>query len=42
MFQRVNVNGFGISSLYDYMVDQIPVGGDIKDNFTKFLICREG
>jgi len=40
----VNVNGFGASLLWIYLQKNknIEPNGEIKDNFTKFIICTDG
>jgi glutathione peroxidase len=45
MFSKIEVNGEGASPLYDWLKQQQPGdgdGSDIRWNFTKFLIDREG
>jgi len=39
MFANVNVSGFGTSLLWKHLSTK---GGEIKENWTKFLISREG
>lgn len=44
MFSKVDVKGRDAEPLFSYLVKQLPglLGNDIKWNFTKFLISREG
>lgn len=44
MFQKVEVNGDNADPLYKYLKDALPgtLGNEIKWNFTKFLLDRNG
>ncbi|PSV27899.1 MULTISPECIES: glutathione peroxidase [unclassified Photobacterium] len=44
MFSKVDVKGRDAEPVFSYLVKQLPglLGNDIKWNFTKFLISREG
>ncbi|HLP06486.1 MAG TPA: glutathione peroxidase [Paludibacter sp.] len=44
MFSKIEVNGKNASPLYKYLKNELPgtFGNEIKWNFTKFLIDREG
>lgn len=44
MFSKIEVNGDNASPLYKYLKNALPgtLGNDIKWNFTKFLIDRQG
>ena len=44
MFARIEVNGPGRHPLYTYLIENTPVraGEDVKWNFEKFLIGRQG
>ncbi|KJG05967.1 glutathione peroxidase [Photobacterium angustum] len=44
MFSKVDVKGRDAEPVFSYLVKQLPglLGKDIKWNFTKFLISREG
>ncbi len=44
MFSKVDVKGRAAEPVFSYLVKQLPglLGNDIKWNFTKFLISREG
>jgi len=40
MYAKISVKGADIAPLYDYLTKS--TGGDIKWNFTKFLIGKDG
>jgi glutathione peroxidase len=45
MFSKISVKGDGQAPLYQYLTEQSPNGGthgDIKWNFTKFLVGKDG
>jgi glutathione peroxidase len=42
MFSKVVVKGDGISPLFAFLTRQSPFSGDIKWNFNKFLIGKQG
>ena len=44
VFAKIEVNGAGADPLYRYLTSQKPTseGGDIRWNFTKFLVDRDG
>lgn len=44
VFQKIDVKGDNIDPIYDYLINEKKglLGKDIKWNFTKFLIDREG
>lgn len=44
MFQKVNVNGGETDPLFKFLKNQLPgtLGNDVKWNFTKFLLDRNG
>ena len=42
MFSKIEVNGSGESPLYKYLKANGPKSGDIRWNFEKFLISKEG
>lgn len=44
MFSKIDVNGEKADPLYKYLKEELPgtLGNEIKWNFTKFLIDREG
>ena len=44
MFQKINVNGDNTDPLYKYLKEALPgtLGNDVKWNFTKFLIDKNG
>lgn len=44
MFSKVDVKGRDAEPVFSYLIKQLPglLGNDIKWNFTKFLISREG
>lgn len=43
-FEKIEVNGGNASPLFNYLKDSLPglLGKDIKWNFTKFLVGRDG
>src|SRR5262249_50689114 len=42
MFHKVVVKGAGIDPLFKYLTDDSKFGGDIKWNFNKFLVGKDG
>lgn len=44
VFQKVEVKGFHVAPLFKFLMDKQPgfFGNDIKWNFTKFLIDKNG
>lgn len=44
MFQKIDVNGENAHPIYQYLKNEVKgvLGNDVKWNFTKFLINREG
>ena len=42
MFAKIDVNGAGRHPLYKALIDAQPADGDIRWNFEKFLVARNG
>lgn len=42
LFSKITVKGAGIHPLYEYLTKESPHHGDIKWNFQKFLVDRDG
>lgn len=42
MFSKISVKGDGMHPLYKYLTKESPQAGDIKWNFQKFLVDRQG